>query len=161
MPAVPLAPPPSGLATDDSLPVTRVLPRRLVRISQYPAGEPHFDASGANRFDAPGCLAGTPEFGFDGRHTQTPIRTRRPCLHRFLLCHPTVVTGCIQELAGLRWICICHGISTPSAPSFCSTALLPRFTASHHRGCCRTPPVSPPPQPLLILSPLKGHDLGG
>lgn len=63
MPAVPLAPPPSGLATDDSLPVTRVLPRRLVRISQYPAGEPHFGASGANRFDAPGCLAGVPEFG--------------------------------------------------------------------------------------------------
>lgn len=63
MPAVALAPPPSGLATDDSLPVTRVLPRRLVRISRYPAGEPHFGTSGANRFDAPGCLAGAPEFG--------------------------------------------------------------------------------------------------
>lgn len=62
MPAVPLAPPPPGLATDDSLPVTRVLPRRLVRISQYPAGEPYFGASGSNRFDAPGCLAGAPEF---------------------------------------------------------------------------------------------------
>jgi hypothetical protein len=33
-----------------------------VRISQHPAGEPYFAASGANRFDAPGCLAGTPEF---------------------------------------------------------------------------------------------------
>lgn len=62
MPAVPLSPPPLGLATDDSLEVTRVLPRRLVRISQYPAGEPYFGASGANRFDAPGCLAGAPEF---------------------------------------------------------------------------------------------------
>ncbi|MES2742106.1 MAG: RES family NAD+ phosphorylase [Pseudomonadota bacterium] len=33
-----------------------------MRISQYPAGEPYFGASGANRFDAPGCLARAPEF---------------------------------------------------------------------------------------------------
>lgn len=62
MPAVPLASPPPGLATDDSLAITRLFPRRLVRISQYPAGEPYFGSSGANRFDAPGCLSGTPEF---------------------------------------------------------------------------------------------------
>lgn len=72
MPAVPLALPPPGLTTDDSLPVSRVLPRRLVRISRYPTGEPYFAASGANRFDAPGYLTGAPEFrscyfGFSSR----------------------------------------------------------------------------------------------
>lgn len=59
---VPLSPPPPILATDNSLPVTRLLPRQLVRISQYPSGEPFFGASGSNRFDAPGCLTGAPEF---------------------------------------------------------------------------------------------------
>lgn len=36
--------------------------RTLVRISKYATGEPYFGCSGANRFDAPGCLAGAPEF---------------------------------------------------------------------------------------------------
>lgn len=42
--------------------MARLYPRYLVRISQYPTGEPYFGCSGGNRFDAPGCLAGAPEF---------------------------------------------------------------------------------------------------
>lgn len=40
----------------------RLAPKHLVRISQYPTGEPYFGCSGGNRFDAPGCLGGAPEF---------------------------------------------------------------------------------------------------
>ncbi|MES2264619.1 MAG: RES family NAD+ phosphorylase [Pseudomonadota bacterium] len=53
--------PPSNLATD-KLPVSYVAPEKLVRVSGYTSGEPFFGQSGANRFDAPGCAAGTPEF---------------------------------------------------------------------------------------------------
>lgn len=60
--ATALAPPPAALALDRNLPVLRLLPRRLVRISRYPTGEPYFGSSGVNRFDAPGSLTGTPEF---------------------------------------------------------------------------------------------------
>jgi len=62
LPAIALPPPPAALSADGSLPVTPLASRRLVRISMYPSGEPYFGASGANRFDAPGCLAGTPQF---------------------------------------------------------------------------------------------------
>lgn len=63
MVAVPLGLPPPALATDDSLLVTRLHSRKtLVRISKYVTGEPYFGCSGGNRFDAPGCLAGAPEF---------------------------------------------------------------------------------------------------
>lgn len=60
--AAALGPPPATLATDDTLPVTSLATRALYRISPYPANEPYFGCSGANRFDAPGCSAGTPEF---------------------------------------------------------------------------------------------------
>lgn len=62
MSASPLPLPPAILANDGSLTVTRIYPRSLVRISRYPTGEPFFGHSGGNRFDAPGCLNGAPEF---------------------------------------------------------------------------------------------------
>lgn len=57
-----LRPPPQSLATDAKLPVVSLSPEKLLRISQYPDGEPYFGKSGANRFDAPGCRIGAPEF---------------------------------------------------------------------------------------------------
>jgi hypothetical protein len=60
--AKPLGLPPAVLSTDKQ-PVTYLSPEKLFRISAYADGEPYFGHSGANRFDAPGCLAGSPEFG--------------------------------------------------------------------------------------------------
>ena len=62
MPALPLGPPPYSLTNDGGLPVTRMRPGTLIRISRHTSGEPHFGCSGGNRFDAPGCLSDTPEF---------------------------------------------------------------------------------------------------
>jgi hypothetical protein len=50
------------LATDATLPVATVSTSELVRISSFDSGEPYFGQSGANRFDAPGCLTGTPQY---------------------------------------------------------------------------------------------------
>lgn len=54
MAARPLEPPPPELF-NTRLPKQYLPPKRLVRISGYRTGEPHFGTSGANRFDAPGC----------------------------------------------------------------------------------------------------------
>ncbi len=54
--------PPNNLATD-KLTFKRCQPSTLYRISRYTSGEPHFGRTGANRFDAPGCLHGAAEFG--------------------------------------------------------------------------------------------------
>ncbi|MBJ7313719.1 RES family NAD+ phosphorylase [Rugamonas sp. CCM 8940] len=61
MTAKPLGLPPAVLSTDKQ-PVTYLSPDKLYRISAYTSGEPHFGHSGSNRFDAPGCLVGSPEF---------------------------------------------------------------------------------------------------
>lgn len=50
------------LATDTTLPVVRMTIPDLVRISGHQTGEPFFGASGGNRFDAPGCRTGSPEY---------------------------------------------------------------------------------------------------
>ncbi|NVM77446.1 hypothetical protein FHW83_003264 [Duganella sp. SG902] len=62
MTALTLGPPPTALATDDTLSVTTLAARHLYRISPHAANEPYFGSSGANRFDAPGCRNGAPEF---------------------------------------------------------------------------------------------------
>lgn len=58
--ALPLPPP--SLATDRRLPVVKIAARQLFRISPFPDNEPFFGCTGANRFDAPGCVGGSPEF---------------------------------------------------------------------------------------------------
>lgn len=45
-----------------TLPVTLVAPSSLYRVSQSPVNEPHFGSRGTNRFDAPGCAAGQPQY---------------------------------------------------------------------------------------------------
>lgn len=58
MVARPLGLPPTLLSTDAALPVTAIDPALLIRVSSYVSGEPHFGATGANRFDAPANLDG-------------------------------------------------------------------------------------------------------
>lgn len=62
MAAKALAAPPAILSTDTTLAVTLLDPGKLFRVSGFVAGEPHFGATGGNRFDAPGCLRGQPEY---------------------------------------------------------------------------------------------------
>lgn len=62
MPQAALPLPPPHLATDGTLRIARLGKRRLIRISRFSNNEPHFGASSANRFDAPGCETGTAEF---------------------------------------------------------------------------------------------------
>jgi len=63
MAATALGLPPPTLASSDNLVVTEFDPTQLYRISRFQSGEPFFGRSGANRFDAPGCELGAPEFG--------------------------------------------------------------------------------------------------
>ncbi len=62
MGAKPLGGPPALLSADATLPVSEIDPAQLVRVSGFAAGEPYFGASGTNRFDAPGCIDGKPEY---------------------------------------------------------------------------------------------------
>lgn len=57
----PLGPPPTALSVEALRP-TKLSPHRLWRISGYATGEPYFGVSGLNRFDAPGCAVGVPEY---------------------------------------------------------------------------------------------------
>lgn len=50
------------LATDNTISVVRMTIPELVRISGHQTGEPFFGDSGGNRFDAPGCHPGSPEY---------------------------------------------------------------------------------------------------
>lgn len=54
--------PDQTLATDSTIPVVRMTIPDLVRISGHQTGEPFFGAGGGNRFDAPGCRTGSPEY---------------------------------------------------------------------------------------------------
>ena len=58
-----LKPPPTVLATSVTLPVVGLPVPGLYRISGHASGEPYFGASGGNRFDAPSCRTGHPEYG--------------------------------------------------------------------------------------------------
>lgn len=98
MAADPLGPPPSILSTEHFEP-TRLSPTRLVRISAYHTGEPYFGRSGHNRFDAPGALAGKPEFGVCYFGTSLQLAITESILHdempvdgRFLLTRSQVDT---------------------------------------------------------------------
>ncbi|WP_175444503.1 RES family NAD+ phosphorylase [Janthinobacterium sp. HH104] len=62
MAATRLKPPPKVLATSATLPVVGLPMPGLYRISGHAAGEPYFGCSGGNRFDAPGCKTGNPEY---------------------------------------------------------------------------------------------------
>lgn len=57
----PLGLPPAALSLD-ALAATTLASSRLWRISAHSNGEPHFGATGLNRFDAPGCATGMPEY---------------------------------------------------------------------------------------------------
>ncbi|MEG0881465.1 MAG: RES family NAD+ phosphorylase [Janthinobacterium sp.] len=63
MAATRLKPPPTILATSTTLPVAGLPVSGLYRISGHASGEPYFGSSGGNRFDAPGCRTGNPEYG--------------------------------------------------------------------------------------------------
>jgi len=78
--ADPLGPPPSILSTEH-FEATVLSPTRLVRISAYHSGEPYFGTSGHNRFDAPGALAGKPEFGVCYFGTSLQLAITESILH--------------------------------------------------------------------------------
>jgi len=97
MSAAPLGEPPAVLANDRSLPVSGVNPSELVRVSRFVTGEPHFGASGANRFDAPGCVGGTPEYrtcyfgsGLDVAIAESLLHDAIPIDGRFLIASSTL-----------------------------------------------------------------------
>lgn len=50
------------LSVASDLPVSDVEANLSVRLSTHTTGEPYFGASGTNRFDAPGCRSGHPEY---------------------------------------------------------------------------------------------------
>lgn len=58
-----------------------ITPERLIRISNYITGEPYFGHSGANRFDAPGCLSGTPEFATCYFGLSLPVAIAETVIH--------------------------------------------------------------------------------
>lgn len=76
----PLGPPPAQLATE-KFSKKYVDPARLVRISSYLTGEPYFGQSGRNRFDAPGALAGRPEYGICYFGTDLELAMAESILH--------------------------------------------------------------------------------
>lgn len=62
----------------------------LVRISGFATGEPYFGISGGNRFDAPGCLANSPEYAtcylglsFDVAFAESLLHDAMPFKGRF------------------------------------------------------------------------------
>ena len=71
------------------LPVKSISPERLIRISNYDTGEPYFGYSGANRFDAPGCASGTPEFAACYFGLSLPVAIAETVLHdeEAVSCH--------------------------------------------------------------------------
>lgn len=56
-----LASPPAIVSTG-KISAKKCAAEKLLRISNYTTGEPYFGQSGANRFDAPGCLLDAAEF---------------------------------------------------------------------------------------------------
>ena len=76
----PLKLPSDALATD-KFPKKYISPTRLVRISAYHTGEPYFGKSGNNRFDAPGAVTGTPEFGVCYLGTSLELAMAESILH--------------------------------------------------------------------------------
>jgi hypothetical protein len=72
--------PPLSVSTT-ALPVKSIAHDRLVRISNYGTGEPYFGRSGANRFDAPGCISGTPEFASCYFGLSLPLAIAETVLH--------------------------------------------------------------------------------
>jgi len=55
--------PDKTLSNSTDLAVVSLSACELIRISGFPSGEPFFGSSGGNRFDAPGCLLKSPEYG--------------------------------------------------------------------------------------------------
>jgi hypothetical protein len=76
----PLGFPPDELRTT-KFPKQYFRPDRLVRISTYYTGEPFFGQSGRNRFDAPGAVAGAPEFSVCYLGTDVELAMAESILH--------------------------------------------------------------------------------
>jgi len=73
----------------------------------YPSGEPYFGASGANRFDAPGCLAGTPQFrscyfGFslDVAMAESLLHDEMPVDGEFRISRPALEQRYVHRFSG-------------------------------------------------------------
>jgi hypothetical protein len=78
--ASPLGPPPPILF-DTALPKQYLHPSSLVRVSAYTEGEPYFGVSGNNRFDAPGCADGFPEYAICYLGTSLEVALAESILH--------------------------------------------------------------------------------
>ncbi len=72
---------PSASVTTGTLAVRITDPAKLIRISSYKTVEPYFGSSGANRFDAPGCATGKPEFSTCYFGLTLPVAIAETVLH--------------------------------------------------------------------------------
>lgn len=81
MGASPLGPPPPPILFETALPIQHLHPARLVRVSAYTDGEPFFGVSGNNRFDAPGCKDGFPEYAACYLGTSLEVALAESILH--------------------------------------------------------------------------------
>lgn len=73
--------PPRELATSVTLSVVALPVTELVRVSGHSSGEPYFETSGGNRFDAPGCKTGNPEYSSCYRGLSFDVALAESLLH--------------------------------------------------------------------------------
>lgn len=78
MTAIPLGP--ADAAATARLAPVAMEPAMLVRVSDFTTNEPYFAATGANRFDAPGC-PGSPEFATCYFGTDLTVALAETVLH--------------------------------------------------------------------------------
>lgn len=101
--------PPPHLARDKNLPIVRLGKRRLFRVSKYSNNEPHFGASGANRFDAPGCSMEAPEFHtcyfgltLEVAIAETILHDQMPMEGQFILSYEEISQHYVHLFSGER-----------------------------------------------------------
>jgi hypothetical protein len=82
--------PDNALSTSTDIEVTSLSIPELFRISGFESGEPYFGSSGGNRFDAPECALGAPEyaccylgFGFDVALAESLLHDAMPKRGKF------------------------------------------------------------------------------
>ncbi len=109
MPQAALPLPPPRLAADGTLRMVRLKNQRLIRISRISNNEPYFGASGANRFDAPGCEVGAPEFrtcyfglSLEVAVAETILHDQIPVEGQFILSYAEISRHYVHLFSGER-----------------------------------------------------------